>query len=93
MKNTIYWQLFMVECMVWLAVWLLNDYLAALLTAILGSMVFAVWLIAQISEYLEPSRVPSWYFSVLLTTLLATLATAGFYVVLNGGLDFLMVNY
>ncbi|MFN7325137.1 MAG: hypothetical protein ACK5SQ_01000 [Chitinophagales bacterium] len=92
MKNKIYWQLFMVECMVWLAVWLLNDYLAALLTAILGSMVFAVWLIAQISEYLEPSRVPSWYFSVLLTTLLATLSTAGFYVVLNGGLDFLMVN-
>lgn len=92
MKNKIYWQLFMVECMVWLAVWLLNDYLAALLTAILGSMVFAVWLIAKISEYLEPSRVPSWYFSVLLTTLLATLSTAGFYVVLNGGLDFLMVN-
>ena len=92
MKNKIYWQLFMVECMVWLAVWLLNDYLAALLTAILGSMVFAVWLIAQISEYLEPSRVPSWYFSVLLTTLLATLSTAGFYVVLNGGLDFLIVN-
>lgn len=78
--------------MVWLAVWLLNDYLAALLTAILGSMVFAVWLIAQISEYLEPSRVPSWYFSILLTTLLATLATAGLYLVLNGGLDFLMVN-
>ena len=75
--------------MSWLLLWLLNDYLAALLTAILGSIVFVVWLIAQISEYLEPSRVPSWYFQLLLTTLLATLATAGLYIAMNGGLDFI----
>jgi|1048.fasta_scaffold03714_4 hypothetical protein len=89
MKKTILWQLFLVECMSWLLLWLLNDYLAALLTAILGSIVFVVWLIAQISEYLEPSRVPSWYFQLLLTTLLATLATAGLYIAMNGGLDFI----
>lgn len=74
--------------MIWLGGWLINDYLAALLTAILGSIVFFVWLIARISEYLEPSKVPQLFFRILFTTLLATLSAAIFYISVNGGIDF-----
>ncbi|HNL40438.1 MAG TPA: hypothetical protein PKH43_14905, partial [Saprospiraceae bacterium] len=55
-------EIFLLETVAWLALWLFNDYLATLLTMILTAIVFAVLLIALIAEWIERSKVPRLYF-------------------------------
>lgn len=78
------------QTIVWLALWLLNDYVAALLTLIVGLIVLAVLLIALIAEGIERSKVPKRYFQVMGISILSLLFSALLYVGwLGGRLDFL----
>ncbi len=83
-------EIFLLETIAWLGLWLLSDYVAALLTLILGAIVSAVLAIALISEAIEPSKVPKKYFQVMLLSILSIAVTAAIYVTLLGGeMDFL----
>jgi len=78
-------EIFLLETVVWLILWLLNDYMATLLTLIIGAIVLAVLLLALISEAIERSRVPRRYFYVMGLSVLAPLFAAILYQVLFGG--------
>ena len=83
-------EIFLLETVVWLGLWLLNDYVAALLTLIIGAIVFSVLIIALISEALERSKVPKMYFQVMAISVVSIVLAATIYVTLLGGqLDFL----
>lgn len=83
-------EIFLLETVVWLILWLLNDYMATLLTLIIGAIVLAVLLLALLSEAIERSRVPRRYFYVMGLSVLAPLVAAILYQVLFGGhLNFL----
>ncbi|MBL7803353.1 MAG: hypothetical protein JNL02_06430 [Saprospiraceae bacterium] len=83
-------EIFLLETVVWLALWLLNDYLATLLTLILTAIVFAVLLIALIAEWIERSKVPRLYFGVMGVSVLAPVVAAILYAIIFGGqLNFL----
>ena len=78
-------EIFLLELIAWLALWLLNDYLATLLTLILGAIVSAVLLLALIAEWIERSKVPRRYFHVMGLSALAPLVAAALYLLLFGG--------
>ncbi len=78
-------EIFLLETVTWLILWLLNDYMATLLTLIIGAIVLAVLLLALISEAIERSRVPRRYFYVMGLSVLAPLVAAILYQVLFGG--------
>lgn len=78
-------EIFLLEVVVWLGLWLLNDYLATLLTLITGAIVLAVLLFALIAEAIERSKVPRRYFYVMALSILAPLVAAGLYLALFGG--------
>ncbi|MBU6342075.1 MAG: hypothetical protein KGS48_11330 [Bacteroidetes bacterium] len=83
-------EIFLLEALLWLGLWLLNDYMAALLTLILGAIVLAILLIALISEWIERSKVPRRYFYIMGVSVLALICAALVYVMLSGGrLDFM----
>lgn len=83
-------EIFLLELVIWMGLWLMNDYIATLLTLIVASIVSAVLLIALISEWLERSRVPKKYFQVMALSIVAPLISAALYMALFGGrLDFL----
>jgi len=77
-------EIFLLEIVVWLGLWLLNDYLATLLTFILGAIVSAVLIIALISEGIERSKVPRKYFLVMVLSVLAPIVSAVLYMLLFG---------
>lgn len=86
-------EIFLLELVVWLGLWLANDYIATLLTLIIAAIVSAVLIIALISESLERSKVPKKYFHVMAISIVAPLLSAALYVVLfQGQLDFLNRN-
>ncbi len=83
-------EIFLLEMVVWLGLWLSNDYLATLLTLSIGAIVSAVLLIALAAEAIERSKVPRRYFWIMSLSILAPLVAAGLYAWLFGGrLEFL----
>lgn len=83
-------EIFLLEVLLLLGLWLLSDYVATLLTLILGAIVSAVLLIALMSEWIERSKVPRRYFYIMALSVLAIATAAGLYAVIFGGrLDFL----
>lgn len=83
-------EVFLLEFIGWFGLWLFNDYLATLLTLIIGAIVFAVLVIALISEAIERSKVPRRYFWVMAVSVLAPLLALGCYLLFFGGqFDFL----
>jgi hypothetical protein len=78
-------EIFFVEMIAWLAIWLLHEYVATLLTIIIGGIVSAVLIISAISEWIEPSKVPRKYFQVMGITLLTIVLSAGVYLLLHRG--------
>lgn len=83
-------EIFLLQTVIWLGLWLLSDYVAALLTLIIGAIVLAVLAFALIAEVIERSRVPKKYFQVMALSILSMAAAAGIYLTLLGGqMDFL----
>jgi hypothetical protein len=83
-------EIFLIEIVVWLGLWLLSDYVAALLTLVGGAIVLAVLLIALAAELIEPTKVPRRYFHIMAVSLLSIIVAASVYVfVLGGQFDFL----
>ena len=83
-------EIFLLEVLLWLGLWLLSDYVATLLTLILGAIVSAVLLIALMSEWIERSKVPRRYFYIMALSVLAIGTAAGLYVLIfDGQLEFL----
>ncbi len=78
-------EIFLLEMVLWLGLWLSNDYLATLLTLTIGAIVLSVLIIALAAEAIERSKVPRKYFWVMAISILAPLLAMGIYVLLFGG--------
>ncbi len=86
-------EIFLFEVVAWLGLWLLSDYIATLLTFIVGAIVLAILVIALLAEVVERSKVPRSYFHIMALSMLAIIAAAGLYILIFGGhLNFLEKN-
>jgi len=86
-------EIFLLQLILWTALWLINDFVAVLLTLSIGAVVLVVLLLALISEMIERSKVPRKYFYVMGLTLLAmTLSTAVYVYIFGGQFTFLGTN-
>ena len=55
-------EIFLAEFVLYLFLWLSNEYVGTLLSALFGGISLALLIVARISEWIEPSKVPRWYF-------------------------------
>lgn len=78
-------EIFLLETAAWLALWLISDYVATLLTLTVGAIVSAVLAIALMAEWVERSKVPRRYFQVMALSIGAIAIAAGLYVSIFGG--------
>jgi hypothetical protein len=76
-------EIFLIELVVWLALWLTNDYVAMLLTIIITVIVCAILMLSYVSEWIEKSKVPRSYFSIMALSVLASLVAAGLNLILQ----------
>jgi hypothetical protein len=83
-------EIFLLQLTIWLLIWLLNDYVATLLTLCIGAVVSAVLIVALLAEAVERSKVPRRYFYVMGISIITIILAAGIYVLIFGGqLEFL----
>lgn len=82
-------EVFLIQIFLYLVCWLLNDYLASMVSLIFGTMFLAILLVSLVVEVVERSRVPRWYFVFMLISVIAPLVSAGIYLSITKGVDWM----
>ncbi len=78
-------ELFFIEVILFILVWLWNDWFATLLSLFVMTIVFVTLVISLASEGIERSRVGSRYFYFMFASLLAPIIVGLFFYILKGG--------
>lgn len=73
------------ECVIFCAVWLWNEYVATYATIILPGVMAAILIISLIADWIEPSRIPKWYYYIMVISILIPLVVGMFFVYIYGG--------
>lgn len=58
------------------ALWVFHDYFAFFLTLLIVSISFFVLLISYIVEFIEPTKIPKWYFQFMWTLIIIPVVLA-----------------
>ena len=77
------------EVVIYLIIWIANDYMAAMLSLIFGSIFLLILLTSLVVEVVEKSKVPRWYFIFMGLSVLAPIIAALLYTFINQGLGWL----
>ncbi len=84
-------EILLIEIVFYIILWLVNDYLATLLSLIFGSIFLLLLLISLIVEWIERSKVPRWYYMFMLMSTLAPIIAAIIYLSISGTLEWMKV--
>ncbi|MDX1941282.1 MAG: hypothetical protein SFU99_12070 [Saprospiraceae bacterium] len=82
-------EILLIEVAIYVTLWIVNDYLATMLSLIFGSIFTLLLLISLVVEWIERSKVPRWYFTFMLVSALAPLIAAIIFLSISGGLEWM----
>ena len=83
-------EVFLVEAIVYLLLWMWNDYVATILTLSFTAIALFILLVSLVAELIERSKVPRWYFGLMVISVITPLIVGAFFMVLKkGGLDWM----
>lgn len=77
------------QLIIYLIIWVFNEYLATMLSLIFGTIFLLILLISLIVEWIERSKVPRWYFSLMLMSVLAPIIAAIIYLGISGSMEWM----
>lgn len=75
---------FMIQLVIYILIWIVDDYVASLLLLIIPIIGTAILLLSLIFELIEPSKIPKSYYKYMLSLILAPVAVAAIYFYMNG---------
>ncbi len=84
-------ELFLLEFIFYIVLWIWNDYLASMVSAIFGTIIFFILIISLIVEAIERSKVPRSYFWFMLVSLLAPIIVTIIMVFVGGTPEWLIL--
>ena len=83
-------EVFLIEALFYIVLWMWNDHVATILTLSLSAITLFILIISLISESLDRSKVPRWYFWVMGISILTPLIIGAFFLTIkNGTLDWM----
>ncbi|WP_116105734.1 hypothetical protein [Lewinella sp. IMCC34191] len=77
------------QLIIYLLLFVADPYFGTLISAVLGTIALAIWLLSFLVEMIEPSRVSSRYYQFVFTAWVSPLAALVGYIVLNGEIGWL----
>lgn len=80
---------FLVQLVLYLFLWFLNDYLALILSLILGGIALSILVVSKMVELVESSRVPKVYYRFMVICILAPLIAGIAGILLRNGVSWL----
>jgi hypothetical protein len=80
----------LLQAVVYSGVWLWNDYVATYFTVIIPGIIFMILVLATVSDFIEPARIPKWYYGLMLVSMVTPIVIGAiFYYLYDGRLDWL----
>ncbi len=83
----------LLQAVLYSGLWLWDEYVASYFTLILPGIILAILLLSTISDFIEPSRIPGWYYWIMFVSILTPLIVGAlFYSLYGGQLDWLVFS-
>ncbi len=80
----------LLQSVIYSAIWLWNEYVASYITLIFPAMILIILILSGIADWIEPSRIPGWYYKVMMVSIaIPILIAAVFYFIYDGKIDWL----
>lgn len=83
-------EVFLIETVIYLAMWMYNDYLASLLSLILAGICLVILLVSLVVELVERSKVPRWYYFFMAASVLSPILSGLVYYFISGELNWVV---
>lgn len=77
-------EVFLIQLLIYFLLWQWDDYLATVLSLIFGAICFLILVVSIIVEFIEPTRVPTWYFTTMAASVFAPIFAAGIFIFTGG---------
>ncbi len=84
-RPTTTFELFLIQVVIYVLVWLISDYAGSFLSAVFASIFLAIFVISLIVEAIERSKVPRWYYWVMVVSFLAPAIVGILFLLLGKG--------
>jgi hypothetical protein len=75
----------LIQAVIYTGVWLWNEYVASYLTLIFPGMILVILIIAFIADLIEPSRIPWWYYGLMIVSILIPVVIGAVFYYINDG--------
>ncbi|MEM6379326.1 MAG: hypothetical protein AAF705_14045 [Bacteroidota bacterium] len=85
-------EVFLIQVVIYLLLWLNDDYMATLVSGAFAGIFFFIWLLSRVVELIEPSKVPKWYYRYMLVSALAPILVSAFFFGVYGAPDWVLGN-
>jgi FtsH-binding integral membrane protein len=85
MRRLRLFEIFLIQVLVYLALWLWNDYAATLFSILMVAIFSGILIVAIIAELIEKSKVPKSYFIFMFGSILIPLLVGFIFISIMGG--------
>jgi hypothetical protein len=93
-KRTYTFEIFLIQIIIYLLLWLWNDFVATLLSLSFAAIGLFVLIISLIAEIIDRSKVPRWYFYVIILSVITPLLIGSLFMFIKkGSLDWMIFSY
>src|SRR5258706_15639036 len=69
----------------YLFLWLWNKYVPSSIPLILPAMILVILVLAKIADWIEPSRLPGWYYVLMIVSIIIPLVIGIIFYFINNG--------
>lgn len=85
-------EVFLIQVVIYLLLWLSDDYMATLVSAAFAGIFLCIWLLSLVVELIERSKVPKWYFRYMFVSALAPILVSLLFFGIYGPPDWITGN-
>ena len=89
MNKSRWLEVLLIEIIIYFLLWSYDDYMATILSLIFGSMCLLILIISIVVEMIEPSKVPRWYFTIMIVSILAPIVAFFIFSTIGGELSWM----
>jgi len=89
LKKLVTLEAFLIQMGIYLLIWLWDDYMATVLSLILGGIALSLYLLTKMVELIDQSNVPNVYYRLMFLSFLAPFIGAILGILLRNGLSWL----
>ncbi len=91
LSRTQFWIIILSQAVIYLSIWLWDEYVASYITLIFPAMILVILILGLIADWIEPSRIPGWYYKIMIISIIIPVVIGVvFYYINDGRIGWLM---